>query len=77
MVVCVISRSDFIISKSNTTQKRKCLKRKIFQFDHMTDEIWAVYTLKIDELILKFDLHRLPTSLNSQTAINSLNDSLE
>ena len=43
----------------------------------MTDEIWAVYTLKIDELILKFDLHRLPTSLNSQTAINSLNDSLE
>ncbi len=38
MVVCAISRSDFIISKSNATQKKKYLKRKIFQFDRMTDE---------------------------------------
>ncbi len=77
IVVCAISRSDFIISKSNATQKRKYLKRKIFQFDCMIDETWASYTLKIDELILKSDLHRSPASLNSQTNINSLNDSLE
>src|SRR6266540_7212418 len=38
MVICAISRSDFIISKSNATQKKKYLKRKIFQFDRMTDE---------------------------------------
>ena len=43
----------------------------------MTYEIWANYVLKTDELILESDLHRLPASLNSQTAINSLNDSLE
>jgi len=74
MVVYAISRSDFIILKSNTTQKRKYLKRKIYQFDHMTDETWA---LKTDKLVLESDLHRLPAPLNSQTAINSLNDSLE
>src|SRR6266542_3227274 len=77
MVVCAISRSDFIISKSNATQKRKHLKRKIFQFDHMTDETWASYALKIDELIIESNLHRPSASLNSQTAINSLNDSLK
>ncbi len=77
MMICAISRSDFIISKSNATQKRKYLKRKIFQFDCMTDESWASYVLKTDELIIESDLHRSPASLNSQTDINSLNDSLE
>ena len=43
----------------------------------MTDETWVSYALKTDELILKSDLHRSSASLNSQTAINSLNDSLE
>ena len=38
MIVCAIFKSDFIISHSNATQKRKHLKRKIFQFDRMTDE---------------------------------------
>src|SRR6266540_1112005 len=65
MVVCAISRSDFIILKSNATEKRKYLKRKIFQFNRMTDEIWVNYVLKTDELILKSDLHRSPASLNS------------
>ncbi len=77
MVVCAISRSDFIISKSNATQKRKHLKRKIFQFDCMTDATWTNYVLKTDELIIESDLHRSSASLNSQTNINSLNDSLE
>ena len=43
----------------------------------MTDEIWASYTLKTDELIIESDLYRSSASLNSQTNINSLNDSLE
>ncbi len=77
MVVCAIFRSDFIILKSNATQKRKHLKRKIFQFDRMTDETWASYVFKTDELIIESDLHRSSTSLNSQIDINSLNDSLE
>ncbi len=77
MVVCAISRSDFIISKSNATQKRKHLKRKIFQFDCMTDETWTSYALKTDELIIESDLHRSSALLNSQSDINLLNDSLE
>ncbi len=43
----------------------------------MTDETWASYALKTDELIIESDLHRSSASLNSQTDINSLNDSLK
>ncbi len=43
----------------------------------MTNKTWASYVLKTDELIIESDLHRSSTSLNSQTNINSLNDSLE
>src|SRR6266542_4260620 len=39
MVVCAISKSDFITTNSNAIQRRKYSKRKIYQFDHMTDDI--------------------------------------
>ncbi len=57
MVVCAISKSDFITSHSNAVQKRKWSKRKIYHFDRMTDDTWANYVLKTDELIIEANLH--------------------
>ncbi len=57
MVVCAIFKSDFITTNSNIIQKRKHSKRKIYQFDHMTDDTWANYALKTDELIIEANLH--------------------
>ncbi len=77
IVVCAIFKSDFITSHSNAVQKRKQSKRKIYQFDRMTDNTWADYTLKTDELIIKANLHHPSDPITMQLALNSLNDSLE
>jgi len=77
MVICAISKSDFITPHSNATQKRKHLKRKLLQFDRMNDELWNNFALKTDELIIESGLHQLESPLTTLSAINSLNDSLE
>ena len=43
----------------------------------MTDDTWANYTLKTDELIIEANLHYSSASITIQSAFNSLNDSLE
>ncbi len=41
------------------------------------DDIWADYTLKTNELIIKANLHHLSDPITTQSVLNSLNDSLE
>jgi len=77
MVVCAIFKLDFITTNSNAVQKRKHSKRKIYQFDRMTDNTWANYALKTDELIIEANLHHPSDPITTQSALNSLNDSLE
>src|SRR6266545_993038 len=77
MVICAISKSDFITPHSTATQKSKHLKRKLLQFDHMNDELWNNFALKTDELIIESGLHQLESALTTLSSINSLNDSLE
>ncbi len=43
----------------------------------MTDDTWANYTLKTDELIIEANLHHPSNPITIQSALNSLNDSLE
>ena len=43
----------------------------------MTDDTWTNYALKTDELIIKVNLHCPSAPLTTQSALNSLNDSLE
>src|SRR6266540_7403489 len=77
MVVCAIFKSDFITTNSNAVQKRKYSKQKIYQFDRMTDDTWVNYALKTNELIIEINLHHPFDPIITQSAINSLNDSLE
>ena len=43
----------------------------------MTDDTWANYALKTDELIIEANLHHLSDLITTQLIFNSLNDSLE
>ncbi len=43
----------------------------------MTDDTWADYTLKTDELIIEANLHHPSDPITTQSTLNSLNDSLE
>ena len=43
----------------------------------MTNDTWADYALKTDKLIIKANLHYLSNPITIQSALNSLNDSLE
>ncbi len=43
----------------------------------MTDDTWADYILKTDELIIEANLHHLSDPITTQSTLNSLNDSLE
>jgi len=43
----------------------------------MTDDIWANYALKTNELIIETNLHHPSDPITTQSTLNSLNDSLE
>ncbi len=43
----------------------------------MTDDTWADYTLKTDELTIEVNLQYPFDPITMQSALNSLNDSLE
>ena len=43
----------------------------------MTDDIWANYAIKTDELIIKANLHYHSDPITIQSALNSLNSLLE
>ncbi len=43
----------------------------------MTDDIWANYAIKTDELIIEVNLYHPSDLIITQSTLNSLNDSLE
>ena len=43
----------------------------------MTDDTWADYALKTDELIIEANLHYPSDPIITQSTLNLLNDSLE
>jgi len=43
----------------------------------MTNDTWANYAIKTDELIIEANLHHPSDLIITQSAFNSLNDSLE